>query len=285
MSGFLMETKVVSYESFPARFLSVKVDGGGSCFRIHWHERIEFLHIDSGEMHIVCGEESFVASAGDFVTFHGRKAHTATAGREGVSYRVLMFEPPALTNPGATDARLLDALQDGFVQFRTKVRDEYISALVDAIAEENGKGGAISWLVAKGQLCLLLGVMFDRYQRPDSEVTAADRQFYHVLKYIDAHYTEPLSVKGLAGKFSYDPSYFCRKFKQSTGLSPLQYIRILRLERAYSLLRSTDLPVRLVAKQCGYEDANYFSRCFQKRYGTSPVKVRSESASSSIYGR
>lgn len=274
MSDYLLETEVVSYEKFPVRFLAYRKGASQNCFRIHWHERIECLHIDAGSMRIVCGEETFTAEAGDFVTFHSRKAHTGVAGEAGVSYRVLMFEPPLLANSGAVDARLLNALHDGSVQFQIKVSDSHISALVDAIAGECDKADEAGWLVAKGYLCLLLGELFRRYRRPESETMAVERQFRRILKYIDAHYTEPLTVKSLSERFSYDKSYFCRKFKQSTGLSTVQYIRILRLERACSLLRSTDLPVHQIAKQCGYEDANYFTRCFERRYGIPPSKVR-----------
>lgn len=65
-----------------------------------------------------------------------------------------------------------------------------------------------------------------------------------------------------------------RVFKQSTGITPLQYHQRLRLEFAASLLRNPDLSVEEVAARCGFDDARHFRRLWRRIYGAPPSSSR-----------
>ncbi len=59
------------------------------------------------------------------------------------------------------------------------------------------------------------------------------------------------------------------------GMGIASYIKQLRLEKAKTLLKETDLPIAEIATTVGFEDYNYFSRVFKKAYGISPRHCRS----------
>lgn len=67
---------------------------------------------------------------------------------------------------------------------------------------------------------------------------------------------------------------FKRRFRQATGMSPLEYVHSLRLEEAKQLLESGDLPVEAIANEVGYEDAAFFSRLFRRKVGLTPSRYR-----------
>ena len=67
---------------------------------------------------------------------------------------------------------------------------------------------------------------------------------------------------------------FKRRFTQSTGMSPLEYIHTLRLEEAKQLLETTDLPVEAVAVEVGYQDASFFNRLFRRKVHLTPAGYR-----------
>ena len=67
---------------------------------------------------------------------------------------------------------------------------------------------------------------------------------------------------------------FKRRFTQSTGMSPLEYIHTLRLEEAKQLLESTDLPVEAIAVEVGYQDASFFGRLFRRKVALTPAVYR-----------
>lgn len=70
--------------------------------------------------------------------------------------------------------------------------------------------------------------------------------------------------------------YFATLFRQSTGLSPHQYVLIRRIERAKQLLRSTKLSVLEVGLNLGFEHQNNFARAFRRVTGTTPTHFRRE---------
>ena len=68
-------------------------------------------------------------------------------------------------------------------------------------------------------------------------------------------------------------SLACR-FKQETGRSYVQYLTDVRMEHAVELLRTTDDKTYMVAEKVGYDEPNYFSYVFKRRFGVSPSQFR-----------
>ena len=94
-----------------------------------------------------------------------------------------------------------------------------------------------------------------------------------VLEYIDYHYTEELSLGKLSSMANMSSYYFCRLFKSLTGKSPTEYITLLRLNKATTLLQENKLNITEVAFSVGFNDSNYFSRQFKKYKKVSPSKL------------
>ena len=67
-----------------------------------------------------------------------------------------------------------------------------------------------------------------------------------------------------------------RVFKEQVGVSPAVYLRRRRLERAIELVRSTRLPIHVIADQLGYRSATALNHAWQQRYAMSPRQWRQE---------
>ena len=67
---------------------------------------------------------------------------------------------------------------------------------------------------------------------------------------------------------------FARRFSQAVGMSPLEYIHMLRLEEAKQMLESTDLPVGAVAYEVEYQDTSFFGRLFRRKVALTPAQYR-----------
>ena len=68
--------------------------------------------------------------------------------------------------------------------------------------------------------------------------------------------------------------WFIKKFKEVTGVTPIQYLLNIRLTTAKELLKSKKYNVSEVATAVGYENILYFSRIFTKHIGISPSKYK-----------
>ncbi len=67
---------------------------------------------------------------------------------------------------------------------------------------------------------------------------------------------------------------FTRRFREATGMAPLEYVHTLRLEEAKQMLETGEQPVEGIANEVGYEDAAFFSRLFRRKVGLTPVQYR-----------
>jgi AraC-like DNA-binding protein len=93
---------------------------------------------------------------------------------------------------------------------------------------------------------------------------------------VDARYFEPLSVADLAAAAGLSAAHFSRRFKQTFGESPHQYLLTRRLERAAAFLRATDWTVATVCIAVGWESIGSFTTSFRRMFGETPQIYRSK---------
>lgn len=97
----------------------------------------------------------------------------------------------------------------------------------------------------------------------------------HVRLYIDEHFTEPLSLDILSGKFGFSICYLSTLFKKTYHVSLNEYIIKKRIQRAEELLiTAPNLNIKTIAEIVGYTDSYYFSRIFKSTTGKSPSSYR-----------
>jgi len=95
-----------------------------------------------------------------------------------------------------------------------------------------------------------------------------------VKNYIVDHMNEEITLSSLAEKFHFSPQYLSKRFKEMYHTTVMNYISQLRMDKASSLLKLSDLTVQEIASTIGYEDDNYFGKVFRKHYGISPTQYR-----------
>jgi AraC-like DNA-binding protein len=90
----------------------------------------------------------------------------------------------------------------------------------------------------------------------------------------DARYFEPLGVEELARAAGLSRAHFSRQFRHAFGESPHAYLLTRRLERAATLLRSTDHSVAEICFSVGLQSVGSFTTSFTRTYGVSPTVYR-----------
>lgn len=93
------------------------------------------------------------------------------------------------------------------------------------------------------------------------------------LQFIHDNLSNALTIADVAAQAHVSPRHLARVWKAFTGVSPAEYILQARMDRAASLLRKGESPIKQVAEQVGY-DVHLFTRRFTAHFGVSPAKFR-----------
>lgn len=102
-----------------------------------------------------------------------------------------------------------------------------------------------------------------------------ERQIKQAVRYLSYQFAKQISIDDLSRSLGYHRTHLSKMFKQYTGLSPMQFLLKVRMERAKELLSGqVHLSIDQVASSVGYSDALYFSKQFRKTFGSSPTEFR-----------
>jgi len=101
----------------------------------------------------------------------------------------------------------------------------------------------------------------------------------------DARYYEPLGVDDLAAAAGLSRAHFSREFRRAFGESPHAYLLTRRLERAATLLRTTDNSVAEICFSVGLQSVGSFTTSFSRTFGKSPTAYRDSFPPASAYAR
>lgn len=95
-----------------------------------------------------------------------------------------------------------------------------------------------------------------------------------VKEFINKNFQHGPSMDELASQACMSPRNFFRIFRQETGQTVGEYIKTLRLQKAYTLLMGTELPIAEIAWKCGFIHSNHFCRFFKSINNCTPVEFR-----------
>lgn len=101
-----------------------------------------------------------------------------------------------------------------------------------------------------------------------------DPRVEFVLKYLNDHYRETVSINALARQVALSPSRLSHLFKEQVGRSIIETIITIRLQQAARLIAFSSIQVGEIAQEVGFQSASYLSRQFTSYYGKSPQAYR-----------
>jgi len=106
--------------------------------------------------------------------------------------------------------------------------------------------------------------------------TTENNYINDAISYMQEHINEQLSVEIIARKVAVSPTVFFRKFKKSTGYSPIAYFNFLKTQKAIQLIHTKKYNISEIGSKIGIDDPYYFSRLFKKQMGVSPRQYMNE---------
>lgn len=111
---------------------------------------------------------------------------------------------------------------------------------------------------------------------PDESRAGADddERIAAAIQFIQRNYESNLSLEDAAQSVNMSKYHFSRLFKKVCGYSPYEFLILTRLNRAKYLLKTTSLPIKVIAQNVGYQSVTTFTNAFTDRVGISPARFR-----------
>lgn len=108
------------------------------------------------------------------------------------------------------------------------------------------------------------------------KITPKDDEFLKsIVEIIETNYSNPeFNVEKLVDYSTFSRTVMYNKIKGLTGLTPVDFVRQMRLKYAAGILRESDRNVSETAYLTGFNDVKYFSKCFKEMFGTSPKEYK-----------
>lgn len=178
------------------------------------------------------------------------------------------FSGPVLSN---LVERLIPGIENDFICFG---RVEEIISLYEKMLDVASADDSLSQLSLRAYTSLLV-TMVASFANPAKEDRMSDRaRINAVINYLEDNLSKNLDIPEIATSFNFSYSHFRRVFKAMTGVSPMDFLKNLRIQKSKQLLLTTNLLVKQVAMKCGYASGEYFCNAFLQEVGKTPSEYR-----------
>ena len=258
---------------------------------MHKHEFIEVVYILSGSSTHFVGEKSYKVNSGDVVLINSGVPHRFCPCEDGgkfVAYD-LMFTPDFIDST-AIEMSDFNSLKNSFLFYSLFPKDS--NALPDLFVrntkltnygeifnriynEYGSREKGFTQIIRAYSIELIIKIFRD-IERGGAAILSAENKktVENALSFIRENYNSKISVGDIASQVFLSPDYFRKLFKRVTGISVINYIHKMRLDKACSLLKTTDLSIKDICYQTGYTDLQAFYKTFKKALGTTPQNYR-----------
>lgn len=262
----------------------------------HWHSEIEVLAILEGSLSLTVNGEKLIGSAGDLFWIEQECLHGMIAGEAPVSYDAFVFPMEFLNFEGFdyTQSHFLTPLcrKEKRLPLTIPKQCAHYEHALEELSEitrlevQHTPGyqiGVKACLLKFVSLLIQDGLLHSSKGKTETLSDFKLKNLKAILTYIQQHYSERLTLPGIAGEFGLSPKYFSRYFKQNLDRTFVEYLNGFRIERAAELLLNTDLPVGEIAPAVGFENFSYFIRQFKEIRGCTPSRFRAEAQPQAMY--
>ena len=250
----------------------------------HWHPAVEIFYIQQGSLEYETPHHHMVFPQGSAGMINANILHTSHSIWDGVTIQKLhIFDPSFIASHGSRiehDYVLPITLNTQFELIRLDPNDPMakttIHQLINSFDLDSSKNGYEIFL--RNQLSEIWFAFFQlvHQQITQSNQIPNDQRLKAMLIAIHEQFDQPLDVSTIACAGSVSVRECYRLFSQWLHISPNEYLRRYRIEKACTMLSSSDKSLTQIAYDCGFTNSSNFTRAFKAIMECSPRQYRSK---------
>lgn len=249
----------------------------------HWHEEIEMIYIESGQMKVKIPSKSFLLEKGDCIVINSNILHYAAAVTEG-KLRSLVFSPTLIAgNENFVFAKkYMKPLvsSSNFGGYFMKAEDHenvtrWFNTAFEALAQDSY---GYEFIVREklSRVCLFLyGKLKPQTEFQNALLNQDNLRIRKMLAYIHKNFAQDISLAEISNTADISERECLRCFRKTIQFSPIQYLLKYRVMRgAEMLLGNPAENISEIATLCGFESPSNFTKVFKRFYNCTPREYR-----------
>ena len=238
---------------------------------LHEHTYYHYLYVRSGSGTIRIGNEILELKVGCIYLMPPYTQHEIRSDSNGFVSCEVKFE--------AGTRGILSRIPSlpNSLNIRSYGAEPVFDGMFDEFERSAGESDSYSAILLSLRLSELLCLLLradEQLRNTASESSVYTGRYAKVLTYIDDHLSEDISLEMLAAIVHSEKSYFLKKFKHETGMTPMNYLRRIRIDKAKKLLLHSDMNITQISAAVGFQSIHHFSSVFKQTVGVSPSEFK-----------
>ena len=256
---------------------------------IHWHEEIQFTYVNKGTLVTQVEGKEYKLEAGEALFINSGLIHVTTSMSDDGEYVGFMFPEKLLGFfPGSRMEQnyvlpylTSNTISAKAIHWGTAEEEELLGEIKKLEDLFNNKEKIVAFeyevSVRLAYIWLkLIRMTPGNFRKVSSCYIQRQERMKKMMQYIIEHYSEPITLKEIAGSASVSIEECRRCFKDIIKETPVHYLVSYRVMMGMELLRTTDLDITDIAFRVGFNDSSYFIQAFKKKNGMTPKQYRNQ---------
>lgn len=248
----------------------------------HWHNDLEFMHVQEGEMWYSVDGVKQQIKEGQMIFVNSARMHYGFwEDKYKCKFACTIF------HPGMLDSQLVHRHIEGiinkempaFILFRPEIikEKEFIDLVnrINVLAREREDGYELEMMSCIYRVCFLLK---DFVKAVPEQISYVDAKKLEAMRrmtgFIQQQYSQKISLNEIATAGLVSRSACCQIFKKFLGKSPVEYLTEYRISKSAELILSGKNSMTDIAMLCGFGSSSYFAETFHKVLGCTPSEYK-----------
>ena len=281
LEAIQLENKSITYQLFDINNNNLN----NKFQKWHYHPEIELVYINNGKGKRQVGLHLSNYDEGDLVMIGTNVPHTGFTEYFDKERKevVVQFKPDFLGNSlekvleFKNIKRLFEISKRGLVFSGNTKKTIGISML--GLQYETPLQKVLTLIKILNDLSISKDVTVLNSENFDSESIQENERIKKVFNYIKLNYKEEVSLSEVSELVFMTPPSFCRYFKSKTNKTFTTFLNEYRINNALKLLAQSELDIKNICFQCGYNNFSHFNRLFKKQISITPSEFRKKMSS------
>jgi AraC-like DNA-binding protein/mannose-6-phosphate isomerase-like protein (cupin superfamily) len=237
----------------------------------HSHAFLEVVFVKSGCGEAIVGDRRYTLASGDILIYNAHTPHSEFSS-EGDPLEIFFFAAEKIELSGLARDHLIASGTCALLHTGDDADTFafYFAALAKESQSDAHMAKEMTESLTRATLILILRILM----ADSGQYLRINRLYFKAKTYIDEHFAEINNVEEICRALHISVFYLTHLFKSHSGTTPLRYLTGKKLEMAKTFLKTTNIAVREIAQNCGWEDPAYFSKVFKAREKITPLEYR-----------